>query len=43
MTRLAIDALVSFSTIPLHFAIYAGFSLAVLDSCSPSTRSTSDS
>ena len=30
MARLAVDALVSFSTIPLHFAIYAGFSLAAL-------------
>jgi len=30
MARLGIDALVSFSTIPLHAAIYVGFSLAFL-------------
>lgn len=30
MARLATDALVSFSTIPLHVAIYLGFSLAAL-------------
>jgi dolichol-phosphate mannosyltransferase len=30
MTRLAIDALVSFSAIPLHLAIYLGFCLAVV-------------
>lgn len=30
MARLATDALVSFSTIPLHAAIYVGFALAIL-------------
>lgn len=30
MARLATDALVSFSTIPLHVAVYLGFSLAAL-------------